>query len=299
MKIFNGTNCSDHLYVGTCVNDSWDIVGPQVAHINVYDVNVPYPCSKFTRQQDTLLRYIFNSNDYLMNLEDGNIWQYPYEACNENNLVTYLNTKEVQEALHVNSSFIFPNGGQWAVCNVWNGNNGYNKTDDGRDMVPVIDFVLNNNVRVLIYSGTDDLVCAYLGSSYWINYNLSKPARGNETTGWVPWLLHNQTGGWYQQFTNFTFFTVRDAGHEVPTYQPARAYSMFQRFLANDYRGENITIDDHSYESYGSSSSSSDKTKNMAIGGAIGAGVTLGVFVIIGIIYYCLRRRGDTGYQKM
>lgn len=31
---------------------------------------------------------------------------------------------------------------------------------------------------------------------------------------------------------NFTFVTIKDAGHMVPQYQPQRALELFRRFLA-------------------------------------------------------------------
>jgi len=290
-------NCSNMSYTHQCSNQSWNIIGPQVDNINVYDVNVPYPCSRFTRQQDTLLRYIFQSNNFLTNLQEGNIWQYPYEACNEQNLVNYLNNKDVQDQLNVNRSKIFSNNGTWQVCSNWAG---YNGTDDTRNMVPVIDYVLNNGVRVLIYSGLDDLVCAYFGSRYWIQYNLSSDSKGAQITGWEPWLINNQTAGWYQQWQNFAFLTVRDAGHEVPEYQPARAYSLFHRFLMNNYNYDNLTINDHSYESYGSSSSSTDKSKERAIGAGIAIGAIIAFTLLVGLVYWCWRKRhaSDT-YQPM
>jgi carboxypeptidase C (cathepsin A) len=40
-----------------------------------------------------------------------------------------------------------------------------------------------------------------------------------------------QVGGWSQVYTNLTFTTVRDSGHQVPLYQPGRALQLFKYFL--------------------------------------------------------------------
>ena len=40
-----------------------------------------------------------------------------------------------------------------------------------------------------------------------------------------------QVGGYTTANDKLTYATVRDAGHEVPSYQPLRAYNMFNAFL--------------------------------------------------------------------
>ena len=43
----------------------------------------------------------------------------------------------------------------------------------------------------------------------------------------------NQVGGYVQEYKdNLTFVTVRDAGHEVPSYKPDRALSLVSHFIA-------------------------------------------------------------------
>lgn len=40
-----------------------------------------------------------------------------------------------------------------------------------------------------------------------------------------------QVGGWTEVYDGLTFATVRGAGHEVPLFQPERAYTLFRSFL--------------------------------------------------------------------
>lgn len=50
---------------------------------------------------------------------------------------------------------------------------------------------------------------------------------------WYPWFLEGEAGGYAQKFErNLTFATVRGAGHQVPSYQPARALSLLMHFVA-------------------------------------------------------------------
>jgi hypothetical protein len=63
--------------------------------------------------------------------------------------------------------------------------------------------------------------------------------------GWRPWLVGKSVAGYVTDYPiaasahapashNFTFLTVREAGHMVPQYQPARALELFRRWLQNE-----------------------------------------------------------------
>ncbi|KAL0013507.1 hypothetical protein SO802_000576 [Lithocarpus litseifolius] len=51
-------------------------------------------------------------------------------------------------------------------------------------------------------------------------------------TGWYPWYADDQIEGWTEVNNELTFASVRGAGHEVPQYQPKRAFILFKYFLA-------------------------------------------------------------------
>merc|ERR1719410_3300063 len=128
------------------------------------------------------------------------------------------------------------NNRTWSVCTDFlDGRYDLNQTDDAIDQVPYVQDVLANNVRVLIYSGNNDLVCSMAGSRHWIYGALNESDTGKSLGNWTEWHCNGEVGGWYEQWEKLTFLLVRDAGHEVPEYQPVRAYSMFERFLADDY----------------------------------------------------------------
>jgi Serine carboxypeptidase len=56
---------------------------------------------------------------------------------------------------------------------------------------------------------------------------------------WQPWgfsvgdNVNNEIAGYVEVYSNLTLATVKAAGHEAPSFQPASAYQVFTSFLAN------------------------------------------------------------------
>jgi len=139
---------------------------------------------------------------------------------------TFLNRNEVKKALGANTEI------EWESCNLlvhtemlgdWVGNF---DTD-----IPIL---LKSNVRVLIYSGTEDFICNYLGGQEWVN-NLNWPGKEQfnaiNLSAWRD--SKNNTIGLGKSYNGFTFLEVFDAGHMVPMDQPVNALDMLKRFLTN------------------------------------------------------------------
>lgn len=78
----------------------------------------------------------------------------------------------------------------------------------------------NKTLRILVFSGDDDSVCATRGTQLWIDRLNWTPIQD-----WTPWEVNHQVAGYKKKFENdFTFATVRAAGHEVRTHhRPAAA----------------------------------------------------------------------------
>ncbi|KAA8544412.1 hypothetical protein F0562_022424 [Nyssa sinensis] len=135
------------------------------------------------------------------------------DPCSGIYLVSYLNTAEVQKALHANLM-------------TWNGCRGYNWTDSPTTVLPIITNLIANGKRVWLYSGDTDSVVPVTSSRYSIN-SLKLPIQ----TVWRPWYTNNEVGGYVVGYEGLTFVTVRGAGHLVPSYQPQRALVMISSFL--------------------------------------------------------------------
>ena len=100
---------------------------------------------------------------------------------------------------------------------------------------------LAEQYRLWIYNGQDDGCIPYVGAQEWTSH-LGFP----EVQPWHPWFSSDQGGGLrvaagyatayggssvHANSSGMAFVTVKGAGHEVPTYKPAAAFTMFQAFL--------------------------------------------------------------------
>ncbi|KAK6143182.1 hypothetical protein DH2020_023530 [Rehmannia glutinosa] len=133
----------------------------------------------------------------------------------------YLNRPEVQEALHANVTNI---PYEWQPCS-----NVLKKWQDSPStVIPLLKEFMDNGLRVWIFSGDIDGRIPVTSTQQSIK-KMKLPIR----ISWHPWYLFGEVGGYTQVYEgNLTFATVRGAGHQVPSYQPARALSLIMHFLA-------------------------------------------------------------------
>jgi len=92
-----------------------------------------------------------------------------------------------------------------------------------------IGFLLDHGVKVHLMYGDRDFACNWLGgerASLAVNYS-----RSNEfSDAGYTWLMTpGALSGLTRQVGNYSFTRVFQAGHEVPSYQPAAAYAIFMR----------------------------------------------------------------------
>jgi carboxypeptidase C (cathepsin A) len=152
-----------------------------------------------------------------------------YVACSSEYATTYLNRPDVQLAIHATPA----HGQAWSQCSDDVGG-AFNSTDVVQPMMPVWKEVLSLSaskpIKVMIYSGDDDSVCATMGTQQfvWDLLNVSVP--------WTAWKdTDNQIAGFLTRFdggkSKFDFATVHGAGHMVPSTRPAQSLVLLQTFL--------------------------------------------------------------------
>jgi len=134
----------------------------------------------------------------------------------------WLDNKDVRKALHVQDSSV-PN---WQEC----ANLDYNSNlPDERPMYAE----LIKNIRVLIFNGDADSCVPWIGNYEWVR-SMNIP----ETNSWSPWMVNYQdrqwTGGFVVDYgSNFSFLTIKHAGHMVAQYEPEAALTFYTNFIQN------------------------------------------------------------------
>jgi len=147
--------------------------------------------------------------------------QVDLEPCIDNLITTYLNQPAVQQAIHTRNT-------KWSECSSVVH---YSFADVQKSVIPIYQYLFQNNpeINILVYSGDVDAIVPFWGTKIWVD-SLKRPIKSQ----WRAWYdSGKQVGGFVTVYDKFTLSTVRDAGHQVPWYQPERGYILFSSFLTN------------------------------------------------------------------
>ena len=147
----------------------------------------------------------------------------PYEPCASSHGAAYLNDPAVRAAIHVKTN------ASWDECSDAV-SSAYNYTDASQPMMPIYDelHAAAPHLKILVYSGDDDSICATMGSQKWI-WSLGRAVLND----WRPWLLDDQLAGFKVNFDGLDFITIHGAGHMCPATQPRRMFDVIKTFLSS------------------------------------------------------------------
>ena len=143
---------------------------------------------------------------------------------------TYLNRADVQAAIHANPQ------NPWSQCSNAVGSK-FNVTDVNQPMMPVWKEVIAKapHLKIMIYSGDDDSVCATLGTQQFI-WDMGFTLKSGASSSWQPWKsTEGQVAGFRTEFNEAQFVTVHGAGHMVPSTRPEQCLTMLSHFLADSW----------------------------------------------------------------
>ncbi|KAK8589029.1 hypothetical protein V6N12_023438 [Hibiscus sabdariffa] len=149
------------------------------------------------------------------------------DMCTMKRADFYFNIPEVQKAFHGNRTNLpYP----WMGCNMLTFS--YNADDKNRDMLPVLKSLLQQSVRITIFSGDVDGSIPAVGTLKHL-YKLAEEMNIRSTKD-EAWIHENKEGGRKYSFGDLlTFFTVIGANHHVAFSKPSEALYLFTNFTVN------------------------------------------------------------------
>ncbi|KAI1810534.1 alpha/beta-hydrolase [Poronia punctata] len=140
----------------------------------------------------------------------------------------YLRKPEVVAALHVSPK---KNTG-WVECNTEIG-----LAFNVRKSRPAVDLLpdILREVRVLLFSGAEDLICNHMGTEAFISKMEWNGGKGFELSpgNWAPrrdWVSEGEPAGFWQEARNLTYVLFYNSSHMVPFDHPRRTREMLDRF---------------------------------------------------------------------
>jgi len=136
----------------------------------------------------------------------------------------FMNQDSTKQALHVDS-----HSPAWTMCNM--GINMSFHVDWMKNFAPYVADLLNADIPALIYAGDLDFICNYMGNRAWtlkLDWKHKDEFNAAEEHDW------NDGAGLARTAGGLTFLQVYDAGHMVPTDQPAHALTMITQHLKGE-----------------------------------------------------------------
>lgn len=137
----------------------------------------------------------------------------------------FLNDPATQAALGVSVT--------WAPCNfVVNGDFSNDWMKRFNALIPPM---MAAGIRFIQYSGDVDFICNWLGNQAW-TLQLDWPGNaGFNAAPVTTWNVSGVPAGEYRHYDTMTFLRVYNAGHMVPSDQPAAALALFNAFITGSF----------------------------------------------------------------
>jgi cathepsin A (carboxypeptidase C) len=92
-------------------------------------------------------------------------------------------------------------------------------------------FIIEKGIKVLMYTGNKDYICNIESQESWLSKFDWRGASDINKGKYASWQVNGKAVGEYKKYENFMHLVVFDAGHMVPTNQPAVAQKMLNDFI--------------------------------------------------------------------
>lgn len=170
-----------------------------------------------------VMDYYYSNNTLLTNLT-GLIQHYNFVTADEFDIQPFVSNVSVRRALHVGSNQF--NDGKAVALAL--------KEDIMKSMKSVVELLLEH-YNILFYNGQLDIICAYpLTENVLQQLEWSGKDKYHSAQRTI-WKVNGEVAGYCKSGGGLTEVMVRNAGHLVPTDQPAWAFDLVARFVTLTY----------------------------------------------------------------
>ncbi|KAK1226684.1 hypothetical protein PQX77_010328 [Marasmius sp. AFHP31] len=142
---------------------------------------------------------------------------------------TFLSNPKVRKQLGVDSHPALP--ANFSLIG-WNVTTAFSSTQDAlHPSTPYVAALLERGIRTLIYVGTYDWICNWVGNERWmldLEWSGAEVFRNDKPREWV---VDGKVAGKTRGSGLLTFATVDAAGHMVPYYKPKESLEMVIRWM--------------------------------------------------------------------
>ncbi|KAF5347055.1 hypothetical protein D9758_011617 [Tetrapyrgos nigripes] len=153
------------------------------------------------------------------------------------NITNYLNIPSVQTSLGIDPSS--PAYGNYTVVSMEVGMAFDRALDHAHPTQHYVEQLLHRGIKVLIYVGTNDFVCNWIGNLAWVSamewYSPDHSGRREKVGPLKPWggasVSTMERWGMIAQGGGLTFATIDGAGHMVPYDKPKESLELVKRWL--------------------------------------------------------------------
>ncbi|CAG8619093.1 1723_t:CDS:10, partial [Acaulospora morrowiae] len=145
----------------------------------------------------------------------------------------FVNNSEVLESIGA-GSFI---GREFADCIAADTKVYYDFYEAGDIILtykPHVEYLLENNVRIMLYHGDADYICNWFGGLDVANQLVWKGQTEFNAALVKHWKVDDEWAGQIRSFGQLWFVKVYRSGHEVTFYQPKNSLDLFKRWIDND-----------------------------------------------------------------
>ncbi|KIM38984.1 hypothetical protein M413DRAFT_447347 [Hebeloma cylindrosporum] len=142
---------------------------------------------------------------------------------------SYLDRPSVRSQLGVDPSIT----SNFSSCSSEVGQAFWQNLDEYRPTYNYVAALLERGVKALIYVGTYDWICNFVGNEQW---TLALEWSGQEEfgkQGLREWIVNGKTAGTMRSAKGLTFATIQGAGHMVPYDKPKESLELVNRWLSN------------------------------------------------------------------